>query len=272
MPPPDPPAARFVLLGASNLKMGFPAFLRALRRRAGGPVEVLAALGHGRSYGAWSRILCLRWLPGILDCGLWRELERRQLARRQLARRPPPTYALLTDIGNDIGYGERVETLLGWLDACLARLSGHGAEVVLTRLPRARIDRLTPRQVRLAHRLFFPLRPIDPAQLLDGVRRLDDGLPALAAGHGARLLEPRPAWYGLDPIHIRRRLRSRAWEEIAGRFSLGGAGEPPPRLRPAATRGFPGLRAEEVRLFYALRLHTPQPAYRFRDGSTVSLY
>lgn len=262
--PTSSPVARFVLLGASNLKMGFPAVFEALHRRAGGPVELLGALGHGRSYGTWSRILFIRWLPGITGCGLWDELDRRP---------PMPTYALLTDVGNDLGYGQEAETVLAWVESCLERLAGHDALVVMTPLPRARIDRLTRWQVRLTHRLFFPFRPVDPDQLLRRVRRLDRGLRRLGEAHGARLAEPDPAWYGLDPIHIRRRLRRRAWGEIADHFSLPGpaAGEPPPP-RIVRTRGFPGLRSQEVRLFHALRLHTPQPAYRYRDGSTVSLY
>lgn len=267
--PPTPlstpsPVARFVLLGASNLTMGFPALFAALHRRAGGPVEVLGAFGHGRSYGTWSRILFVRWLPGITGCGLWDELARRPCV---------PTYALVTDVGNDLGYGQEVETVLAWVGSCLERLAAHGAQVVITPLPRARIDRLAPWQVRLTHHVFFPFRPVDPEKLLERVQRLDRGLRRLGEAHGARLVEPDPAWYGFDPIHIRRHLRRRAWEAITAHFSLPApaTGDPPlPRI--VQSRGFPGLRAHQVRLFHAFELHTPQPACRYRDGSTVSLY
>ena len=75
--------------------------------RVGPGVEVLAALGHGRSYGAHSRFV-FRTLPGILESGLWQELE----SRPQL-----PTRGLVTDIGNDIFYGFSPEQTLGWIES-----------------------------------------------------------------------------------------------------------------------------------------------------------
>ena len=89
------PERRVVLLGASNLVAGLPRVVEAARSVWGGPLDILAAAGHGRSYGRSSRVLW-RTLPGILSCGLWEDL----------ARRPPAsTAALLTDVGNDILYG-----------------------------------------------------------------------------------------------------------------------------------------------------------------------
>ena len=85
-----------MLLGASNLRLVLPVLIDDLRRAAGGPVEVLAACGHGRSYGRRSRLLFIRHLPGITRCGLWAALERRP---------PLPTIALLTDVGNDLVSG-----------------------------------------------------------------------------------------------------------------------------------------------------------------------
>jgi hypothetical protein len=67
---------RVVALGASNLTRGFRAVVSTARDTWGPQVEVMAALGHGRSYGAHSR-LAFRRLPGILESGLWSELESR---------------------------------------------------------------------------------------------------------------------------------------------------------------------------------------------------
>ena len=83
---------RVVALGASNLTRGLQTMVSSARASWGSEIEVVAALGHGRSYGATSQFL-IRTLPGILECGLWRELE---------SRPQVPTRALLTDIGNDI--------------------------------------------------------------------------------------------------------------------------------------------------------------------------
>src|SRR5690242_2621175 len=78
------PARRVVLLGASNLTRAIATVLETALGVWGGPLDVLAALGNGRSYGlrkAW----LWRELPGIAGCGLWDAWERRP---------PAPTAAL----------------------------------------------------------------------------------------------------------------------------------------------------------------------------------
>ena len=71
----------------------------------GQPLDILAALGHGRGYGLESRVLGRR-LPPILECGLWEALDRRP---------PCETAALLTDIGNDLVLGAEPEQLIEWV-------------------------------------------------------------------------------------------------------------------------------------------------------------
>ncbi len=246
------PARRAVLLGASNLWSSLPRVLDRVRLQAGGPVEALAACGHGRSYGGWSRFLFVRHLPGIVRCGLWEELA---------ARPSLPTFALVTDIGNDLAYGAPVDEIARWVEACLDRL-GPEAETVMTLLPLARLERLSGRQVRLAAALLFPGRPAPWPALLDRARELDERLRRTGRERGAHLVEPAAEWYGLDPIHLRRRARREAWARILP-GSAGPAPEASPRL--------PRLGAAESRLFGATR-RRPQPAVRLTDGSTVSLF
>ena len=88
-----------VALGASNLTRGLQTVVSTARTAWGPDVQVVAALGHGRSYGATSAFL-VRRLPGILRSGLWAELESAPAV---------PTKALVTDVGNDILYGFGVE-------------------------------------------------------------------------------------------------------------------------------------------------------------------
>lgn len=251
---------RAILLGASNLKISLPPLLAGLRQRAGGPVEALAACGHGRSYGAWSRFLFVRRLPGIAGCGLWPALE--GLPPRPNARR----VALLTDAGNDLVYGASPEEIAGWIGTSLERLARHGAETVLTLLPLPRLEKLTPWQVRLAVSLLFPGRSAPWPGLLDRARDLDDRLRRMGERHGVRLVEPEVAWYGLDPIHLRRAVRQQVWDHVLSLwFPDSRAGAPGPRPR------IPWFGAEEVRLG-PLNLRTAQPALRLGDGTTVSFY
>jgi hypothetical protein len=247
------PTLRAVLLGASNLRISLPLVLDRVRRRAGGPVEALAACGHGRSYGTWSRFLFVRHLPGIAGCGLWREIQ---------GRPPLPTLALITDAGNDLLYGARVEEIAGWVELCLDRLAAQGkTEIVMTLLPLGRLERLSGPQVRLAAALLFPGRPAPWPALLDRARELDERLRRIGGDRGARLVEPAASWYGIDPIHLRRRVRREAWTHIL----------PGPAGSAEGVERLPLLGAAESRLF-GVALRRTQPAIRLRDGSTVALY
>ena len=250
------PIFRAVLLGASNLRASLPLVVNLLRRRAGGPVEVLAACGRGRSYGAWSRFLGIRQLPGIAGCGLWQALEDR-------AALPLPTLALLTDAGNDLVYGAEVAEIVRWLEICLDRLARHRAQVVITLLPLARLERLSPWEVRLAVSLLFPGRRAPWPALLERARQLDERLRRLGREHDALLVEPEASWYGIDPIHLRRGRRREVWERLTG--VSGPQAADPLRVR------LPLLGAETMRLA-GRTLHTSQPAAHLADGTTVALY
>ncbi|MEA2602756.1 MAG: hypothetical protein QOF89_3748 [Acidobacteriota bacterium] len=253
------PALRAILLGASNLRVGLPLVVDLLRRRAGGPVEVLAACGHGRSYGAWSRFLFVSSLPGIAGCGLWPALEERP---------PLPTLALLTDVGNDLVYGAEVSEIVRWVEVCLDRLARQECQVVLTLLPLARLERLSPREVRLAVSLLFPGRQAPWPALLERVRELDERLRRIGRERGALVVEPEASWYGIDPIHLRRSRRREVWERLTSLASVSpGVAE---AAEPARVR-IPLLGAEELRLA-GRTLRTVQPAARLADGTTVALY
>lgn len=254
---PREPVLRAVLLGASNLKNGLSFLLGSLRQRAEGPVEILAACGHGRSYGAWSRFLFVRRLPGITSCGLWRDLG---------SGSPLITVALLTDVGNDLVYGEAPARIAGWVESCLDRLSGQGAETVLTLLPLPRLEKLTGWQVRLAVSLLFPGQDAPWPGLLDRARDLDGRLRRMAAERGVSTVEPEADWYGIDPIHLRRSRRREAWERVLSLWPL----PPESPLRPDSLR-IPPLGAEETRLL-GWTLRHPQPAARSQDGTSLSLY
>lgn len=257
----DRPALRAILLGASNLKAAFPALLAGLRRRAGGPVEVLAACGHGRSFGMWSRFLFVRRLPGIADCGLWRDLSRRPSL---------PTVALVTDVGNDLLYGARAGEIAGWVRTCLDRLALQRAEVVLALLPLARLERLSPWQYLLARSILFPGRSVPWETVLREARELDERLRELGEARGARLVRPEATWYGLDPIHILRSRREEAWRSLLSRWLLPSP-EPGEGSSSLEGRRLPAFGAEEFRLL-GLRFERLQPVLRFADGTTLSLF
>lgn len=247
---------RVVLLGASNLKKGFPQVLSCLP----GPVEVLAALGHGRSYGTWSRLAWVRELPGIVQCGLWEELERRPRL---------PTVAVVTDAGNDLLYGAPVPRIAGWIGTCLERLARHEAEIVVGLLPLSTLENLSAFRYHLVRQILFPgRRAASWSAMLESARELNERLRGLGLEHGARLVEPSPSWYGIDPIHVRRSMRRQAWDQILRHPLLAGEGQSGGKLTGCR---LPLFGAAELRLF-GRPLRNPQPVCRLKDGSTVALY
>ncbi len=133
-------ARRVVLLGASNLTRGVSTVIETAAAYWGRPLEVFAALGHGRSYGAASSVMG-RELPGIVQCGLWEDLRRQGAAA---------TAALITDVGNDLLYGAPPEVIADWVQQCAERLVRHARGRLS---PRCRWT--TSKRSRLCGSLFF---------------------------------------------------------------------------------------------------------------------
>lgn len=264
MPPPAPrdatpasPARTVLLLGASNISLGLRPILHTLRSGLEGDLNVLVAAGHGRSY-ADRTVTFGRSLPGLLRCGAW----------SAYADRPdgPPPLVCFTDIGNDLLYGTPPATLTGWVAACLDRLGG-GSEIVMTLPPSRRAAALPAWQYHTARGILFPsLHPLPWDEMRRRADELHDRLSELARGRSIAPLEPPTEWYGLDPIHIRRRTRREAWERIFDGWRS---------FRPEGEAGLPRVppvwgRAAKCRLFGRTRI-TPQPVWS-GGGIQLSLY
>jgi hypothetical protein len=252
---------RVVLLGASNLTRGISTVVETAQGVWGSPLEVLAALGHGRSYGFRSRVLG-RELPGITACGLWDDL----------APRPPAeTAALVTDIGNDLLYGASVPMILGWVADSLDRLTALGARTVMTLLPLASVEELPEWRFKIARSCAFPKSRAQLDEILAQARELNAGLAQLAVERRVRVVEQRGAWYGFDAIHIRLRHWRAAWSEILAPWSDAPTAAPGARgslTRWLYLRSLPPL---ERKLFGRAR-RAAQPSGRLRDGTTIALY
>ena len=268
----DSPQRRVVLLGASNLARAFPTVVDVARQLWGGPLDVLAALGHGRSYGVRSGLFG-RTLTGLSECSLWEALRRRP---------DLPTAALLTDVGNDLLYDLAPETIAGWVADCLDRLLDRGACAVLTRLPLANVRRLTPGRFAAIRSILYPRSRLTYAVAQQRVAELDERLVRLAGDRGVPIIELRETWYGIDPIHIRTRHYGPAFHEILRPWGVEeSATDPqthPPRAAIVSPRFAPGrwlryqtLRPERYWRWNSERRH-PQPARIEPDGTTISLY
>lgn len=249
--------ARIVALGASNLTRGFQTVVSTARATWGQDVEVVAAFGHGRSYGVRSRLV-IRTLPGILESGLWRQLESLSAA---------PTRALVTDVGNDILYGFSARQTLAWVAEAVERLQRFTTDIVLTDLPLAGIRRLSEEKFRLFRSILVPSCRLSLREVVLAAEHVNDGLVALADARSIQCFRLNPDWYGFDPIHMRPSQWRPAWQEILGVSS-------------GASRNGGGCR-EGLKLYFTpperqwllgMEQHTPQAGMKLRQGARVWLY
>jgi len=97
-------------------------------------LEIWGVHGHGRSFGIWSKVLG-RSLPGITESRFWETFAPTENG--------PPPRALLTDIGNDILYGQETTRILEWVETCIERLQRWDTRIVMTRLPLASLEKLS---------------------------------------------------------------------------------------------------------------------------------
>ncbi len=250
--------SRVVALGASNLTLGLSSVLTTARSAFCSDVEVLTADGYGRSYGAPTRV-AMRTLPGILESGIWRELESRPAV---------PTRALILDVGNDIAHGFEPRQILAWVQEAATQLLVHTPDVVLTDLPLASIRRLSPGTFLFFRTLFYPSSRVTLGEVLERTDELNDGLTGLARSKKLRLVQLDPGWYGFDPIHLRPAVWARAWKEILapdtdperrGRFS-------PVELARLQ------LLPPERRAWFGLEQRTPQSGRKLRRGGRLWIY
>ena len=254
------PARRAVVLGASTVMRGLGLVVDEARRTWGAPLDLLVASGYGRSYGTDSRVLG-RTLPSLLDCGLWTALDERP---------DLPTAGLLTDVGNDILYGAPVERIVAWVESALERLRPRVERLVLTRLPLEGVDTLGALRYGIVRTLLFPSSSVT----LDEARRaacaVDEHLVRLGERFDARLVAPDPAWYGLDPVHVRLSRRRDAWHTILA----GWADDTPHVVRDHTALGRLRLRLllPASRRFLGVAQHRVQPVRTLADGSRLSLY
>ena len=220
-------AQTVLVLGASNVALSWHQLSRVLRERYQSPLHVLTAHGMGRSYVAQSRF-AWRTTPGILECDLWRCLDEDGLT--------PPSSVLITDLGNDLVYGRSAKSLLAAVDEVITRVRNlrSDCEIVVTRPPVTSVESLSAIRFRLFRTAIFPFCDLSLPQAIDATRELDAGVAEL---EGVSIVNPKREWFGLDPIHIRRRFRAAAFEAFIQSW-------PAADIRPEVSAEMPRLRPQ----------------------------
>jgi hypothetical protein len=230
----------------------------------GTSVDAYVAAGLGRSYGLRSRVAA-REITSIRASHLWDILRRGDSQQ--------PTYALVTDVGNDIFYGQNVETITGWVDGALATLASLGARTTLVQLPLASVLDVRWAQIQLLEKIYAGGRKIDVPQAQADARRLAVGLTELAARHGIPQVPQERQWYAFDPIHIRPASELEAWWRFLAPWRAEASAASPLATRPSlAVRVRARLARPDERWWLGRRQTAAQPALEWADGTTISLY
>ena len=198
------PPTRVIALGASNLTRALYTVVSTARSAWTRDIEFIAALGLGRSYGVKSSVFG-RAVPGILESGLWPELD---------AMPPAPAVGLITDVGNDIMYNIEVPQILEWIRESVRRLERHTTSITIAGLPVEGERRISDWQFRWLRNVIVPSCRLTHDELHDRARLVNAGLRTIAAERGHRFVEIESSWYGFDPIHIRHRYWRTAWSRM----------------------------------------------------------
>lgn len=255
--------ARVVLIGASNLTRGISTVIETCGKLLESPLDIYCLLGHGRSYGHRSFVLC-RSIPGVLESRAWEVLDQQPLA---------PTFALITDIGNDVMYRNPPAQITTWVRETIERLEKHDARIVMTALPIPRLERLTKLNYLIARTLFFPKNRMTMEEARRVAGETDRLVRELAAEKNIPVVDFPDAWYGADPIHVVRSSWAEAWgTTLAHWFDE--------RERPMALADgdfgrwlrLRTLSPEQWWLFDRIERGRPQPALTLRNGTRVSFY
>jgi hypothetical protein len=258
------PARRLILLGASNVTRNVSTAVNACRSVFPEPLDIVTASGHGRGYGITSWVLGRTLVP-ILQCGIWDALAN---------RRPLETTTVLTDIGNDLVFGASSEQVANWIEQCLQRLRPLSSQIVVTEMPLASVVKLGAVRFRLLRALLFPRSLLTHGIALQQVGELNERVVKLAHKYDARLIRPAEHWYGIDPIHIKRRHKADAWQSILSMAAQPGTAVSTAR-NAIATSLQPWslccLRPHHRRLF-GVEQTREQPCVTLSDGTLISLY
>lgn len=250
------PPTRVVALGASNLTRALYTVVSTARSAWTPDIELVAALGLGRSYGVKSSVFG-RSVPGILESGLWAQLD---------AMPPAPAVGLITDVGNDIMYNIEVPQILEWIRESVRRLEQHTTSIIISGLPVEGDRRISDWQYRWLRYALVPSCRLSHDELQRRATLVNAGLREIAAERGHRFVELDSAWYGFDPIHIRYPYWRDAWSKILGvPRDLG-------RRRSVAEAIGLHLRRPEREWVFGIQIRHAQPGAPLRGGGRVWLF
>ncbi len=254
------PPQQIMLLGASNLVLGWPALIRSLRQMTAAPLNLNVAIGMGRSYIKTSAVW-FRQLPSINASALWDHLP------CDMSQAPR---VLITDIGNDLVYLFEPNEIVASLRQSIERILvwRSDARIVMTGLPLDSVARIGRARYLVARTILFPGCFLPHSTILARSLALEKLVQDLAAEYQITFVQPESHWYGLDPIHVLPKYRETAFRKYFAPFDLATAAAIDDKA--AVKKSVPLPTAAERTLFW-LNKTVKQPVFQSLD-CTVSAW
>ena len=252
------PNQTLVLLGASNLSLAWPRIMSALYSGLSGQSHIYTAHGMGRSYIYPDSACGFRKLPGILCSGIWDAL--------LITINENQSFALITDLGNDLLYGSNAVEVAQSAEESIRRLRAWSPEcrIVMTRPPVESVRKLGWLRFFVARTILFPLTRLTLTATQTETLKLDQLLVDIADHLEVSLIKPDPVWYGVDPIHVRWRSQHAAFSQILAEWFDTSDNATTKQRLPATLTKRP---LAELRWLCGLEKRTCQPAIAARDVS-----
>ena len=248
------PLQQIVLLGASNLVLGWPALIGSLRQLTAAPLNLNVAIGMGRSYIKTSAVW-FRQLPSINASGLWDHLP---------CDMPQAPRVLITDIGNDLVYLFEPNDIAASLRQSIERILEwrSDARIVMTGLPLDSVARIGRVRYKVARTILFPGCFLPHSTIISHSLALEKLVQDLAAEYRVTFVQPESHWYGVDPIHVLPKYRETAFLKYFAPFDLATAASVNDKA--AVKKNVPLPTAAERTLFW-LNKTVKQPVFHSPD-------
>ena len=207
-PFPDPPIV-FLLMGASNLARGYSMLTHHLSEcLKKNKTEFLNALGPGRGFCARGGIFNITYSP-IQDCRIIESAEKK-------SKEALHTVALITDIGNDLMYGESADTLIASLDLMIDEILKWGADIFLTPIHVNLKKDVSPTIFVVLRFLLYPSSKVNYEEMDLSILKINDYLEdKVRENERMHLITGLEAFAGLDKIHYSLLKTHAAWSAVA---------------------------------------------------------
>lgn len=199
---------RLLLYGASNLWLSRRAALTELRRRFPGHLEIGLAHGPGRSYGLRAGNPLFRYEP-LRDVDF--EFRGNVLGQK---------VAFITDVGNDIAYLQKPETVVRWVEELADRLSQRGFQIIVGGLPVDSLNRLSPKLFQTFSKLYYADGSVTQEMVNRSLSEIEKGLFQLCQEKNYQHVPLDPNWYSYDNFHLKRRARSLYWQSLLSSYPV----------------------------------------------------